>query len=56
VETIAGSYQSFYQNVSDAISGRSGLAVKPEEARNTIRIIELAVESSEQKRAIPFSM
>ncbi|HYP26192.1 MAG TPA: oxidoreductase [Blastocatellia bacterium] len=56
VETVAGSYQAFYQNVADAISGRAGLSVKPEEARDTIRIIELAVESSEQRRTVPFSL
>ena len=55
VKTIAGCYQSFYQNIVDVISGRAGLAVKPEEARNTIRMIELATESSEQKRTVHFS-
>ena len=56
VKTIAGCYQSFYQNIVDVISGRAELAVKPEEARSTIRIIELAIESSEQKRTIDFSL
>lgn len=56
VKTIAGCYQSFYQNIVDVIKGRAELAVKPEEARSTIRIIELAIESSEQKRTIPFSL
>jgi predicted dehydrogenase len=55
VKTIAGCYQSFYQNIVDVISGRAELAVKPEEAASTIRIIELAIESSEQKRTIHFS-
>jgi scyllo-inositol 2-dehydrogenase (NADP+) len=56
VKTIAGSYPSFYQNIVDVIRGRGELAVKPEEARSTIRIIELAIESSEQKRTIDFSL
>jgi predicted dehydrogenase len=56
VETIAGCYQDFYQNMVDVIGRRAELAVKPEEARNTIRIIELAVESNEQKRTVPFSL
>lgn len=55
VETIAGSYQSFYRNVADAIEGSAELAVKPEEALDTIRIIELAFQSSEQKCSVPFS-
>lgn len=55
VKTLAGCYQSFYQNIADVINGRAELAVKPEEAMRTIRIIELALESSEQKRSVPFS-
>jgi scyllo-inositol 2-dehydrogenase (NADP+) len=54
VETLAGSYQSFYRNVADAIEGVAELAVRPEEALDTIRIIETALQSSEQKRTIPF--
>jgi hypothetical protein len=34
---------------------RAGLSVKPEEAANTIRVIELALESSASKRTLPFS-
>jgi scyllo-inositol 2-dehydrogenase (NADP+) len=56
VETIAGSYQAYYQNIVDAINGRAKLAVKPEEAKNTIRIIELAQQSAEEKRTVPFSL
>ncbi len=55
VKTIAGCYQSFYRNIVDVISGRAELAVKPEEARSTIRIIESAIESSEQQRTVQFS-
>jgi scyllo-inositol 2-dehydrogenase (NADP+) len=54
VETIAGSYQSYYRNIADAIGSRAPLAVKPEEARNTIRIIELALQSNEEKRTVEF--
>jgi predicted dehydrogenase len=56
VKTRAGCYQSFYRNIVDVISGRAELAVKPEEAMTTIRIIESAMESSEQKRTIHFSL
>lgn len=56
IKTIAGGYQPFYQNIVDVIGGRAELAVKPEEARRTIRIIELAIESSEQQRTIDFSL
>lgn len=56
VETLAGCYQAFYQNIVNAIHGRAELAVTPEEARNTIRIIELAFQSNEQKCTVPFSL
>jgi scyllo-inositol 2-dehydrogenase (NADP+) len=55
VETIAGDYAAYYRNVADAIRGRAELIVKPEEAANTIRVIELALESSAAKRTLPFS-
>ncbi|MCU1267907.1 MAG: oxidoreductase domain protein [Acidobacteria bacterium] len=56
IKTIAGCYQAYYQNIAAAIAGQAELAVKPEEARNTIRIIELAMQSAEQRRTIPFSL
>lgn len=55
VETEAGDYAAYYRNVADAIRGRAELAVKPEEAANTIRVIELALESSAERRTLPFS-
>jgi predicted dehydrogenase len=54
VETRAGSYADYYRNVADAIRGRAELIVRPEEATDTIRIIELALESSATKRTLPF--
>jgi scyllo-inositol 2-dehydrogenase (NADP+) len=55
VETIAGDYAAYYRNVADAIRGRAELIVKPEEATNTIRVIELASESSARRCALPFT-
>lgn len=53
VETLPGRYQSYYQNIADAIAGRAELEVKPEAARDTIRIIELAMQSNAQNRTLP---
>ena len=55
VETVAGRYQDYWRNVADAVGGRAGLAVKPEEARDVIRVIELGLRSSEQRRTLPAS-
>lgn len=55
VETMAGNYPAYYQNIADAVNNRAPLAVKPEEALNTIRIIEAAIQSSAEKRTVRFS-
>ncbi|GGF99117.1 oxidoreductase [Pontibacter amylolyticus] len=54
VQSEAGDYRAFYDNVRDAILGIAELEVKPEQARNTIRIIELAMQSSKEKRAVAY--
>ncbi len=55
VETARGCYQAYYENVYQAITRQAELAVKPEHARNTIRIIELAMQSNAEKRTVAFS-
>jgi scyllo-inositol 2-dehydrogenase (NADP+) len=50
-----GRYQDLFQNVYDAIAGGKELIVKPEQARTTIRIIELAFQSSREKRTVAYS-
>ncbi len=49
-----GRYQDLFSNVREAILGVDELIVKPEEARTTIRIIELAIESSLTKRTVAY--
>jgi predicted dehydrogenase len=48
LRTLPGHYGGFYDNLCDAIEGRARLAVKPENALRTLRIIELAIESNRQ--------
>ena len=55
IETAPGCYPAYYENIYQAIRGEAGLIVKPEEARNTIRIIELAVQSNAEQRTVAFS-
>lgn len=45
IETEPGNYMGFYDNVYDVLRNEGITDVKPEEARNVIRIIELAFES-----------
>lgn len=52
VKSEKGDYVGYYQNVYEAICGNAELAVKPEQARNVIKVIELAMQSSEEKRTL----
>ncbi|HMD67228.1 MAG TPA: oxidoreductase [Chitinivibrionales bacterium] len=52
VETLPGRYQAFYENVYDAIVNGAALVVTPEQARDVVRIIELAMESSREGRTV----
>lgn len=54
IESLRGNYSEYYQNVYQAIAGQQPLVVKPEDARNVIRIVELAKESSRLYQALEF--
>lgn len=54
IESEPGHYRSFYENVYLAIKGEAPLAVKPEQARDVIRVVELIMQSSQEKRTVPF--
>lgn len=52
LESEQGDYRDYFINLRDAINGKAELTVKPEEARNVMRIIKLAFQSSREKRTI----
>jgi scyllo-inositol 2-dehydrogenase (NADP+) len=52
VPTEAGDYRGFYANVRDALAGRAALAVSPVEAWRTMRLIEWARTSSDERRVV----
>lgn len=52
VPTIPGDYRKYYENVRDAIWGVVPLAVTAEQGWRTIRLLELALESSAARCAI----
>lgn len=54
IKSEAGDYRDFYRNVCQAIKGEDELAVTPQQARNAIRIIEIAEMSSKEKRWLQF--
>ena len=51
--TLPGRYRDYYENVFQAISGREELAVKPEQARYIVRLLELAEQSAREQRILP---
>lgn len=55
IETIPGNYLSFYDNLYEAICHGKPLAVKPEESRDGIRLIEACFESSKTKSSVSVS-
>jgi len=55
IESERGNYAEFYDNIYNTILSRDQLIVTPVQARNTIRIIELAMQSQHEKRTIDYS-
>ena len=52
IPTEPGDYRNYYINVRDALLGTAPLAVTPEQAWRTIRVLELARESSKRRTAV----
>ena len=55
IPTMPSSFTHYYENVRDAILRKAPLAVTPEQARNVVRGLELAVASSQQRCVLPWS-
>lgn len=51
--TVVGDYRKFYANVRDAIRGDAPLVVSPEDSYRTIRLLELALQSSDHNHTLP---
>jgi scyllo-inositol 2-dehydrogenase (NADP+) len=54
IPTDPGDYRGYYENVRDAILGKAPLAVTPAAALRTMRVIELAQQSSRERRVVSF--
>ncbi len=55
VPTLRSSFIRYYQNVRDAMLGKSELAVSPEWSLDVMRGLVLAVQSSQTRRVLPWS-
>ena len=54
VQSEAGNYMLFYDNIYGAIRNNVDLEVRPQEALLNIHAIELAIQSSRERRMLPF--
>ncbi len=52
IETIAGNYSGYYQNIFEAIREGKELTVKPEQAMRVIQLIEAALKSNNERKTV----
>lgn len=55
IPTDAGDYRGYYENVRDALVKKTELAVTPAAALRVMRVIELARQSSQERRVLDFT-
>ena len=54
IETKAGAYEAYYKGIYESIADNKPVPVNAADALNTIKIIELALKSSREKRVVSF--
>ena len=52
VESVKGSWKSYYQNISDVLNKGVELTVKPEEIRRLMQVYDAAMRSSETGESV----
>lgn len=52
VQTVAGNYLLYYQNIYEAIRDQKPLAVLPEQAIQVMQVVDACVRSNREKRAV----
>jgi len=55
IPTVAGDYRGYYENVRDAILGKTAVSVTPKAALLVMRVLELAQQSSRERRLVEFA-
>ncbi|EPE02673.1 oxidoreductase domain-containing protein [Ophiostoma piceae UAMH 11346] len=53
--SLPGYYRGYYENLVDAVRGKAEIAVKPEQSRAGIRLMELARQSHETRATVAWS-
>ncbi len=53
LDSVRGDWREFYRNIAAVLNNGAELAVKPEEAREVIRMVELSLQSAETGMPVP---
>lgn len=56
IETLSGNYAEFYIELRDAITHKQDPPVEPESSKNVIKIIERAIQSNQQRKALNLNL
>ena len=54
VESVRGSWKSYYKNIADVLNDGAELVVKPEEMRNVMQVYDAAMQSAETGQTVRF--
>ncbi|GAA0724520.1 Gfo/Idh/MocA family oxidoreductase [Clostridium malenominatum] len=54
VESAKGDYRKYYQNIYNTLIGKDKLIITPKQARDVIKVIEMAMESSDKGCTVSF--
>lgn len=52
IESVRGSWKSYYQNIADVLNNDAELVVKPEEIRKVMQVYDAAMESAETGQTV----
>jgi scyllo-inositol 2-dehydrogenase (NADP+) len=52
IETVRGSWKSYYQNISDALNKNAELTVKAEQVRRQMQILDAAMKSAAEQASV----
>jgi predicted dehydrogenase len=55
LDYIPGNWKAYYQNISDVLNKGAELAVKPQEVRENMRLIDAIIESAEKGTSVKVS-
>ncbi len=53
LDSVRGDWREFYRNIAAVLNNGAELAVRPEEAREVIRMVELSLQSAETGTPVP---